>query len=41
MKNRQKLLTDKQWELIGPLFPEPPTQTGQPGSAVGVEPGVF
>ena len=23
MKKRQKLLTDEQWELIGPLFPEP------------------
>ena len=23
MKNRQKLLSDKQWELIGRLFPEP------------------
>ena len=23
MKRRQKLLTDEQWELIGPLFPEP------------------
>jgi transposase len=23
MKKRQKLLTDEQWELVGPLFPEP------------------
>src|ERR1039457_2792236 len=23
MKKRQKLLSDEQWELIGPLFPEP------------------
>ena len=23
MKKRQKLLTDEQWELIGPLLPEP------------------
>lgn len=23
MKNRQKLLTDEQWELIGPLLPKP------------------
>jgi transposase len=23
MKKRQKLLTDEQWELIGPLFPQP------------------
>ena len=23
MKKRQKLLNDEQWELIGPLFPEP------------------
>jgi len=23
MRNRQKLLTDKQWELIEPLFPQP------------------
>ena len=23
MKNRQKLLTEEQWELVGPLFPEP------------------
>ena len=23
MKKRQKLFTDEQWDLIGPLFPEP------------------
>jgi transposase len=23
MKKRQKLLTDEQWELIGPLLPQP------------------
>ena len=41
MKKRQKLLTDEQWELIEPLFPEPTAQQGQSGPTVGVEPGVF
>src|ERR1035441_3619166 len=31
MKKRQKLLTDAQWELVGPLFPEPPRRRDNRG----------
>ena len=31
MKKRQKLLSDEQWELIGPLFPEPRRRKGNRG----------
>lgn len=31
MKNRQKLLSDEQWELIEPLLPEPPRRKDKRG----------
>jgi hypothetical protein len=41
MKKRHKLLSDKQWELIEPLFPKPKVATRQARSATSGKPGLF
>ena len=41
MKKRQKLLTDEQWELIEPLFPQAEASTRQARPAPSTEPGLF
>ncbi len=35
MKKRQKLLTDEQWELIGPLLARTKASAGQTGAGRG------
>jgi transposase len=41
MKKRQKLLTDEQWELIGPLLPEAKRRRDGPGRPPAPKRGCF
>jgi transposase len=41
MKRRQKLLTDKQWELVEPMLPPPKRRRDNRGRPWAFESGLF